>query len=73
MSHREVLDDGSIDLAKDGCSFVFRRLRPGAVLVTIAGRDTGSLGDAPLTSCTRSSCAISPAPGRSRSSSTSAR
>ncbi|WP_437514908.1 hypothetical protein [Sorangium sp. So ce1099] len=48
MSHREVLDDGSIRLAKDGCCFVFRRLRPGAVLVTIAGRDTGSLGDAPL-------------------------
>ncbi|XYI01932.1 hypothetical protein ACMHYB_20045 [Sorangium sp. So ce1128] len=48
MSHREVLDDGSVRLAKDGCCFVFRRLRPGAVLVTIAGRDTGSLGDAPL-------------------------
>ncbi|WP_437681478.1 hypothetical protein [Sorangium sp. So ce131] len=48
MIHRELLEDGSIRLAKDGCSFVFRRLRPGAVLVTIAGRDTGSLGDAPL-------------------------
>ncbi|WP_437335631.1 hypothetical protein [Sorangium sp. So ce394] len=41
MIHREILGDGSIRLAKDGCSFVFRRLRPGAVLVTIAGRDTG--------------------------------
>ncbi|WP_437999011.1 hypothetical protein WMF26_02470 [Sorangium sp. So ce185] len=48
MIHREILGDGSIRLAKDGCSFVFRRLRPGAVLVTIAGRDTGGLGDAPL-------------------------
>lgn len=48
MIHREVLDDGSIRLAAEGCSFVYARLRPGAVLVTIGGRDTGALGDAPL-------------------------
>jgi hypothetical protein len=46
--HRETLDDGSIRLSANGCSFVYTRLRPGAVLVTIEGRDLGALGDAPL-------------------------
>lgn len=48
MSQREILDDGSIRLTTKGCAFVYTRLRPGAVLVTITGRDTGELGSEPL-------------------------
>jgi hypothetical protein len=45
---REILKDGSICLRSAGCSFVYRRLRPGAVLVTITGDDKGEFGLAPL-------------------------
>jgi len=49
VSQPEKLPDGAVRLSgSDGCTFTFRRLRPGAMLVVIAGYDTGVLGDAPL-------------------------
>ena len=43
---REVLSDGSIRLRAERCEFRFRRLRPGALLVTIDGNDHGQFGPA---------------------------
>jgi hypothetical protein len=49
VSQPEQLPDGAVRLTgSDGCTFTFRRLRPGVMVVTIAGYDTGVLGDAPL-------------------------
>lgn len=45
---REQLPDGSVRLSAGGCTFVFRRLRPGAMLVTINGHDTGQFGTSTL-------------------------
>jgi hypothetical protein len=44
---REV-SEGHVQLAADDCRFVFRRLRPGALMVTIAGNDTGQFGSSTL-------------------------
>jgi hypothetical protein len=43
---RETLPDGSTVVRCDRCRFVFRRPRPGVLLVIIEGYDDGSLGDA---------------------------
>ena len=49
VSQPEKLPDGAVRLSgSDGCTFTFRRLRPGVMLVVISGYDTGVLGDAPL-------------------------
>ncbi len=45
---RETLDDGSIRLATEAVQVTLRRLRPGAMLVTYAGYDDGSLADVVL-------------------------
>jgi hypothetical protein len=45
---RESLTDGSARLRGKSCAFLYTRLRPSALLVTIAGRDLGELGSAPL-------------------------
>jgi hypothetical protein len=45
---RELLADGTVALSAAGCTFHYRRSRPGALHVTIAGNDTGQLGSAPL-------------------------
>jgi hypothetical protein len=45
---REVLADGTVRLKTATCSFHFRRLKPGALLVTVVGDDKGELGMAPL-------------------------
>jgi hypothetical protein len=45
---REVLANGVVRLAAGGAMFEFRRPRPGALLVTIAGVDNGQFGVAPL-------------------------
>lgn len=41
MLQRKVLPDGSIELGSARCTFVYRRLRPGALLVRISGNDSG--------------------------------
>ncbi len=43
---RDVLPDGTVRLSSRRCSFVYRRLRPGALLVTIEGYDEGQFGPA---------------------------
>lgn len=48
MFSRDVLSDGSLRLAADGCAFLFTRLSPGRLLTTIDGFDSGKLGTAPL-------------------------
>lgn len=48
MFQREILKDGTVCLRSAGCTFVYRRLRAGAVLVTITGDDKGEFGLAPL-------------------------
>ena len=48
MIEREVLADGSVQLRAADCTFVFTRLRLGALLVTVEGYDDGTLGTAPL-------------------------
>ena len=45
---RELLPGGVVRLSAMGASFEFRRLRPGALLVTIAGVDNGQFGLATL-------------------------
>jgi hypothetical protein len=40
--------DGLVELASEAGSFTFRRLRSGALLVTIAGQDKGQFGQAVL-------------------------
>lgn len=45
---REIRKDGSISLQSPGCTFVYQRLRPGVLLVTITGDDKGEFGMAPL-------------------------
>jgi len=41
---REELSNGDIRLFDSACSFTFRRIGPGALLVTIAGHDSGQFG-----------------------------
>jgi hypothetical protein len=45
---RETLTSGAIRLRAGEGSFLFVRLRPGAVLVVASGRDDGQFGDAPV-------------------------
>jgi hypothetical protein len=45
---RALLSDGSVRLSSGRCTFSFRRLRPGALLVTIDGYDQGQFGAAPV-------------------------
>ena len=45
---RETLPDGTIRLQAGDCSFVYRRARPGALLVTITGMDGGQFGTSTL-------------------------
>jgi len=41
---RDETASGEVRLFDSACTFTFRRLRPGALLVTIAGHDTGQFG-----------------------------
>jgi hypothetical protein len=43
-----VQPDGTVVLAADGCTFRYRRPRPGALVVAIAGHDKGQFGTATL-------------------------
>ena len=45
---KTVLADGSVELTAGEGRFVFRRLRPGTLLVTIGGQDNGQFGTAAL-------------------------
>ena len=45
---RETLDGNTIRLSADRCSFTYRRLKPGIVLMTIAGNDHGQFGAAAI-------------------------
>ncbi len=47
---REVLDDGTVVLRGERCSFFYHRPRPGLVAMKIVGPrlDTGELGSAPM-------------------------
>ena len=44
MFQPTILQDGTTWLAHERCTFEFARLRPGALLVTITGDDTGQFG-----------------------------
>lgn len=43
---RESLVDGTVRLSAGKCAFVFRRLQPGLLFVTILGDDVGQFGSA---------------------------
>ncbi len=45
---RETLSDGSVRLSADDCTFVYKRPRPGVLLVTISGNDKGQFGTSTL-------------------------
>lgn len=45
---RELLQGGVIRLSAGECSFVFERLRPAVLQVTITGRDDGQFGTSTL-------------------------
>jgi hypothetical protein len=45
---RQALPDGRLQMSAGKGEFVFERLRPGALLVTIAGQDLGQFGTATL-------------------------
>jgi hypothetical protein len=44
---REMLEDGSVRVSSERCSYTYRRLRPGVVFIRIQGDDKGELGEAP--------------------------
>ena len=46
MFERTILQNGTTRLAHERCTFEFARLRPGALLITITGDDTGQFGSA---------------------------
>lgn len=48
MVNREVLDGGAVRLSAGGCTFLYRRPRPGVLHVSVSGRDTGQFGTATL-------------------------
>lgn len=48
MITRRQLPDGTTELAAGGVRFTFKRLRPGALLMTIHGDDRDELGAAPF-------------------------
>jgi hypothetical protein len=45
---REVLSDGQVQLSAGRCTFVYKRVRPGTLVVTISGYDTGQFGTSTL-------------------------
>jgi hypothetical protein len=45
---RELRSDGSVRLSSSGCAWTFARLRPGVLLVTVAGHDQGEFGQRTL-------------------------
>ena len=45
---RQQLPGGALQIRDGRCTFVFERLRQGAMLVTISGIDNGQFGTAPL-------------------------
>lgn len=45
---RTVAETGELHLSADSCTFVYKRLRPGALLVTITGHDVGQFGTSTL-------------------------
>ncbi|HSS39346.1 MAG TPA: hypothetical protein VLT58_11300, partial [Polyangia bacterium] len=45
---RTVASDGQVRLSAGGCTFDYRRIRPGALVVTIVGHDTGQFGTTTL-------------------------
>ena len=48
MIDRQILPDGALSLSAPSCSYKIQRLQPGALLLTIIGRETGELGRAAL-------------------------
>ena len=48
MIQREMQTDGDLRLSSNACSYTFVRICPGTLYMTIAGRETGDLGRAPL-------------------------
>jgi hypothetical protein len=44
---RETLEDGTVRLSSERCSYTYRRPRPGVVFVRLAGDDRGEFGNAP--------------------------
>src|SRR6185312_5983679 len=45
---RTVAESGEVRLSAGDCTFAYRRLKPGALLVTIGGHDTGQFGTTSL-------------------------
>lgn len=45
---RETLEDGSVRLSSERCSFTYHRPRPGVVFMRIVGNDKGEFGTAPM-------------------------
>ena len=45
---RETLPNGVVDLSTDHCHYLIKRLKPGILLIEVSGKETGSLGRAPL-------------------------
>jgi hypothetical protein len=44
---REALEDGTIRLSTERCSYTYRRPRPGVVFLRITGDDRGEFGNVP--------------------------
>jgi hypothetical protein len=48
VAERIIVEGGAVRLVGDGCARLVTRLRPGIVMVRIAGYDKGELGNAPF-------------------------
>ena len=55
---REELPNGDVRLFDSACTFTFRRIRAGVLLVTISGNDTGQFGTRTLDRSAWKSCGI---------------
>lgn len=60
MVTRQVQEDGSVRISDGRSAFVFRRLRPGALLAVGSGFDSGGLGRAPLDEVAAEAAAFPP-------------
>ncbi|PTL76760.1 hypothetical protein [Vitiosangium sp. GDMCC 1.1324] len=57
---REALEDGTVRLSSERCSFIYQRPRPGVVHMRIVGSDKGEFGTAPMDELREDLCRFAP-------------
>ncbi len=57
---RETLEDGSVQISNERCTFTYYRPRPGVVFLRIVGYDQGEFGTAPMDELREDLCRYAP-------------